>query len=99
MDEKTLKGRCQFKQHISDTIFRRREVTTVALGTLVTQRPPHRSERAALPHSALASGDDAKAYQRIRMTNTGRRKPPVHEGASPQSFRYTRGFEKAKAAF
>jgi len=53
--------------------------TWVAVGTLVTQRPPHRSERAALPHSALASGDDAKAYQRIRMTNTGRRKPSVHE--------------------
>jgi hypothetical protein len=30
----------------------------VAVGTALTGRPPHRSERAALPHSALASGLD-----------------------------------------
>ena len=39
----------------------------VAVGTLVTQRPPHRSVHAALPHTALASGDNAEAHQRIKM--------------------------------
>jgi hypothetical protein len=34
----------------------------VAVGTLVAQRPPPRSVRAALPHTALASGNDAKAH-------------------------------------
>ena len=33
----------------------------VAVGTLVAQRPPHRSGLVVLLHSALASGDDAKA--------------------------------------
>jgi hypothetical protein len=33
----------------------------VAVGTTVTRCPPHRSVRAALPHTAPASGDDAKA--------------------------------------
>ena len=76
------------------------DVTTVAVGTPVTQRPPHRSERAALPHSALASGDDARAYQRIRMTDTGRRKSSAHEEASPWSFLDTHvGFRKPKWPF
>jgi len=34
----------------------------VAVGTPVAQRPPHRSVRAVLPHTALASGDNAKAH-------------------------------------
>jgi hypothetical protein len=33
----------------------------VAVGTPVTRCPPHRSVRAALPHTAPASGHDAKA--------------------------------------
>ena len=33
----------------------------VAVGTPVTRRPPHRSRRAARPHRAPASGDDAQA--------------------------------------
>jgi hypothetical protein len=32
---------------------------SVAVGTAVAYRPPHRSVRAALPHTALASGRDA----------------------------------------
>jgi len=35
----------------------------VAVGTLVAQRPPHRSEHAELPHSALASGYNDKASE------------------------------------
>jgi hypothetical protein len=38
----------------------------VAVGTPVTQRPPHRSRRAALPHRAPASGDDAQASSACR---------------------------------
>jgi hypothetical protein len=34
----------------------------VAVGTLVAQRPPHRSEHTELPYSALASGNDAKTH-------------------------------------
>jgi hypothetical protein len=36
--------------------------TKVAVGTLVAQRPPLRSVRAALPHTALALGNDAKTH-------------------------------------
>jgi len=36
------------------------EGVMVAVGTGLTARPPHRSQRAALPHWALASGDDVK---------------------------------------
>jgi len=32
----------------------------VAVGTLVAQRPPHRSVLEELPHAALASGDDVR---------------------------------------
>ncbi len=32
----------------------------VAVGMLVTRHPPHRSVREELPHTALASGNDAK---------------------------------------
>ena len=41
--------------------FRRR----VAVGTLVAQCPPHRSEHAELPHSALASGNDEKVNETV----------------------------------
>jgi hypothetical protein len=33
----------------------------VAVGTMITRSPLHRSGRAAFPHPALASGDDAKS--------------------------------------
>jgi hypothetical protein len=58
-------------------------VRGVAVGTLVAQRPPHRSVREELPHTALALGNNAKADQRIRMTNTDKREPPVHETFHP----------------
>ena len=38
----------------------------VAVGMPVTQHPPHRSRRAALPHRAPASGDDAQAQRACR---------------------------------
>ena len=44
----------------------------VAVGTLVAQRPPPRSVRAALSRhgGTLASGNDAKAHQRGMMSGT-----------------------------
>jgi hypothetical protein len=38
----------------------------VAVGMPVTQHPPHRSRRAALPHRAPASGDDAQVQSTYR---------------------------------
>ena len=45
----------------------------------VAHHPLHRSGRAALPHPALALGEDAKAHQRVRMTHCRGRKPPSDE--------------------
>ena len=43
---------------------------SVAVGTPVARRPPHRSGRAALPHPAPTSGfDDAKTHEGIRMAD------------------------------
>ena len=55
----------------------------VAVGMPVAQHPPHRSVLEELPHTALALGHNAKANQRVRMTNSGERKPPVHETFHP----------------
>jgi len=46
---------------------------------MITHDPLHRSGQAALPHPAPTLGDDAQAHERIRMTNTSRRKPASHE--------------------
>ena len=46
----------------------------------VTQHPPHRSRRAALPHRAPASGRDAQALRRIRMKDMGFGQPLRGEG-------------------
>ena len=40
---------------------------SVAVGTRIAPRPPHRSVRAALPHTAPALSHDAKALARVRM--------------------------------
>jgi hypothetical protein len=49
----------------------------------VTRNPLHGSGRAVLPHPALASGDDAKAPEGIRMANARRRQPPLNQPAHP----------------
>ena len=49
----------------------------------ITRDPLHRSGRAALPHPALASGDDAKSPQGIGMTDARRGQPAVDEPAHP----------------
>ena len=45
----------------------------IAVGTPVARRPPHRSERAQLTHSALASGSEAEAVTGMRVRDAGRR--------------------------
>jgi hypothetical protein len=55
----------------------------VAVGTPVAQRPPHRPVRAALPHTVLASGNNADTDGRIRMADTGEWEPPVRETFHP----------------
>src|SRR5258708_33938148 len=50
---------------------------TVAVGIRIAPYPPHRSVRAGFPHTALASGGDAQAAQRIGMADAGRRQPAV----------------------
>src|SRR5580693_2269809 len=42
---------------------------------MIAHDPLHRSGQAELPHPAPTLGEDAQAHERIRMTNTGRRKP------------------------
>ncbi len=49
-----------------------------AVGMPVARHPPHRSQRAALPHWAPASGHNAKSFVRIRMIDTGDRELFVH---------------------
>jgi hypothetical protein len=46
---------------------------------MVAHNPLHRSGRAVLPHPALASGDDAKATQRIGMTYARKRQPAIEQ--------------------
>ncbi len=48
-------------------------IGTVAVGTALSGSPPHRSQRAELPHWAPASGNDAQAAQGIRMDPRGLR--------------------------
>ncbi len=43
---------------------------------MVAHDPLHRSGRAALPHPALALGDNAQAHERVRVTDASGRKPP-----------------------
>jgi len=56
---------------------------TVAVGTALAGRPPHRSRRAELPHRAPASGGDAEAHQRIGMTDAGLGKPASYPSLPP----------------
>src|SRR5260370_33024016 len=56
----------------------------IAVGTALVVdlgRPPHRSERAGLPHSALALGTGVEAFCFAHtVERTGRAKPPLRPG-------------------
>jgi hypothetical protein len=51
----------------------------VAVGTTLSGSPPHRSQRAELPHWALTLGSDAQALIGIRMTDSRLRKEPLSQ--------------------
>src|SRR5437867_6709183 len=55
----------------------------VGVEMTIARNPLHGSGRAALPHPALASGDDAKSPQGIGMTYARRGQPPLDEPAHP----------------
>src|SRR5881628_4242030 len=55
----------------------------VGVEMTIARNSLHGSGRAALPHPALASGDDAKSPQGIGMTNARRGQPPLDEPAHP----------------
>ena len=52
-----------------------RHTRPVAVGTILSDRPPHRSQRAELPHWALTSGNNAQSLFGIRVYNSQCRKP------------------------
>src|SRR6267143_2500607 len=51
----------------------------VGVGIMIAHNPLHGSGRAALPHPALALGDDAHATQGIGMTDRRQWQPTVDE--------------------
>src|SRR6266851_10312250 len=51
----------------------------VGVGIMIAHNPLHGSGRAALPHPALALGDDAHAMQGIGMTDRRQWQPTVDE--------------------
>src|SRR5216684_1808478 len=50
---------------------------------MIAHNPLHGSQRAGLPHWALASGDNAKSPQGIGMANAGRGQPAPKEPPHP----------------
>ena len=59
--------------------FCRGQHQTVAVGTVLCDRPPHRSERAGLPHSALALSPDVKPLVGPRVNDSYRWEPAIDE--------------------
>src|ERR1019366_1599060 len=55
------------------------QILTVAVGTTIADRPPHRSVQARLRIRLLSWMSGGKAGIRVRMQNTGVRNPPVQE--------------------
>jgi hypothetical protein len=59
--KKTIKTVCCMSNKIQHCLLERDEIVAVAVGTALADRPPRRSERAELPHSAPVFGRDAQA--------------------------------------
>ncbi len=55
----------------------------ITVGTALAGGPPCRSQRAALPHWAPASGSGVEAHIREGMLHTGRREPPDRDAVHP----------------
>ena len=54
----------------------------VAVGTVIADRPPHRSVRARLRIRLLRRMSGVKACVRIRVQDTGWRNPPIQDGSN-----------------
>ena len=50
---------------------------------MIAHNPLHRSQRAGLPHWALALGDNAKSLQGIGMSDARRGQPALNEPPHP----------------
>ena len=57
--------------------------TEIAVGTQVTERPPHRSVRAQLRHTAPTLGGDGKANARPWMKDLGLREKVIGQPRHP----------------
>lgn len=55
----------------------------IAVGTTLSGGPPHRSQRAALPRWAPASGDGIESHPREGMMHSGRREPLGRDAVHP----------------
>jgi hypothetical protein len=55
----------------------------VAVGAQIALHPPHRSQRAELPHWAPALGSDVQAEDRQWMEHFRRRNPVPHKACHP----------------
>ena len=72
-----------------------RSALEVAVGTPIADRPPHRSVRAELPHTAPPLDTSVKAHVGIRMQGTRSRNPPVED--RPQSVPSSRAADSGGA--
>ena len=75
-----LSGRREFHQSFATLRYETGSAVglSVAVGTVVTHCPPHRSVRAELPHTAPTSGHDAKPLRWVGMSQFYGRKVSVH---------------------
>jgi hypothetical protein len=55
----------------------------IAVGTVLADGPPHRSQRAGLPHWAPPSGTNVEPLDRVWMSRTGGRQPACSEPVHP----------------
>jgi hypothetical protein len=69
--------------HIKRLAQAKAEEKLVAVGTVVTHRPPHRSVRAELLHTAPTKGVDVKPLRRMRMEYLARRQVSADHTAEP----------------
>jgi hypothetical protein len=56
-------------------------IICVAVGTVIADRPPQRSVRAELPHTAPPLDTSVETYIRVGMQGARCRNPPVKDGA------------------
>src|SRR5208337_2166637 len=68
---------------LRELVVHARKWRAVGVGIVIAHDPLHGSGRAELPHPALASGDDAEAAQRVRMTDAGLGQPAFEEAPRP----------------